>query len=566
MPFLSTERLFSNEHRLLGLMLFFLLFALNIGDDGNLSRSLLTVHFGLFLLWQPVISQKASFSTLNLVVLIAFILIFIVLFNPWLAAFWMLLLLSLLTGRIFARGLGRAAYGLAVIILFMQLTLATTPELFHLTGMPGSIRTSFNSLLLALAFLLVLTPSSTRHSNHVDFIRGFMVVILTLFLCMGTVLVTYTTRQPYLQSLASTIMVAALFLSALAVLWAPRAGFAGLARLWEKYLLNIGGPFEQWFSKLAALEANANIKPDDFLQNSINFLLDRHWISGFEWQTQYGSHKQGERSQHMVSYTNNAVELKLYAHNPIGPALLLHTRLMLSVITFYYNAKLQEQQLIKQAHLRAIYETGSKLTHDIKNILQSAQTLTQVVQDEQHRTDDVARLIRKQLPLLTQRLRSTLEKLSAPRDIKSSKSNLSQWWQQLKDRYIGREISFSENIEHDCAIAYEVFDSVLENLLQNAREKRINEPDTEITVHLESKHEAAVDRVRITVTDTGSAIPGEVCRQLFHDALQSESGFGIGLYQSHQQAARIGYRLAVSENRPGHVCFVLESQFEDLKP
>ena len=424
-------------------MLFCLLFALFLGGESNLARSFLTVHFGLFLLWQPVVSQKVSFSTLNLIFLVSFILVFIVLFNLWLATFWMLLLLSLLTGRIFARGLGRAVYGLAVVILFVELTLVVTPELFHLASMPASIKISFNSLLLALSFLLVLTPSSTRYSSHVDFIRGFMVVVLTLFLCMGSVLATYTTQQPYLYALAWTILGAALFLSALAVLWAPRAGFAGLARLWEKYILNIGGPFEQWLSKLAVLEANANIKPDDFLQASVNFLLERHWISGFEWKTAQGSHRQGETSPHMVSYADTAVELKLYAHNPIGPALMLHTKLMLSVITFYYSAKLQEQQLIKQAHLRAIYETGSKLTHDIKNILQSAQTLTQVVQDEQHRTEDVAQLIRKQLPLLTQRLRSTLEKLSAPRDIKSSSCDIKLWWQQLNDRYIGRDIIFS---------------------------------------------------------------------------------------------------------------------------
>ena len=41
--------------------------------------------------------------------LVGFILSFIIWFNLWISTFWMLLLLSLLTGRIFARGLGRAA-------------------------------------------------------------------------------------------------------------------------------------------------------------------------------------------------------------------------------------------------------------------------------------------------------------------------------------------------------------------------------------------------------------------------------------------------------------------------
>ena len=540
-------------------MLFCLLFALFLGSDSNLSRSFLTIHFGLFLLWQPVVSQKTSFSTLNLVILLGFILVFIVLFNLWLATFWMLLLLSLLTGRIFARGLGRAVYGIAVIVLFMHLTLIVTPEMFRLASLPASIKTSFSILLMVISLLLVLTPSTTRHSMHVDFIRGFMVVVLTLFLCMGSVLATYMTQQPYLQSLAGTILVAAAFLFALAILWAPRAGFAGLAQLWEKYLLNIGGPFEQWLAKLSALETNTNIKPDDFLESSIDFLLDRHWIAGIEWETQHAKHHKGEFSNHTVAYTDKTLSMRLHAYSPIGPALLLHSKLLLSVITFYYNAKLQEQQLIKQAHLRAIYETGSKLTHDIKNILQSTQTLTQVMQDKQHRTEDVAQLLRKQLPLLTQRLKSTLDKLGTPRTTETTSTSANEWWQQFKNRYAGREISFSEVFEHDCHIPQETFDSIVENLLQNAREKRINEPEITISVSMNCGLSEGIPVVTLKVCDSGSAISDDIKQQLFHELLQSESGFGIGLYQSCQQAERNGYSLSLAENEPGRVCFTLET-------
>jgi hypothetical protein len=248
MSLLSAKRLSDYEYQLMGLMLFCLLAASALGSDSNLSRSLLITHFGLFLLWQPILKQEQSFSTLNIVFLIGFILIFIIWFNLWISAFWMLLLLSLLTGRIFARGLGRAAYGLAVIILFLELILIITPTLFNLTGLTNPLRAGVIIILMGLTLLLVLTPSRKVHSAHIDFIRGFLVVVLTLFLCMGTVLVTYSTGTPYIQSLASTIMIAALFLFAMAVLWVPRAGFSGLAQLWEKYLLNIGGPFEQWYN------------------------------------------------------------------------------------------------------------------------------------------------------------------------------------------------------------------------------------------------------------------------------------------------------------------------------
>ncbi|MCK5262391.1 MAG: hypothetical protein KAJ92_01845, partial [Gammaproteobacteria bacterium] len=272
MPLLSAKRLSNFEHQLLGLMLFSLLMAIFIGPENNLSYSFLITHFGLFLLWQPILKQEHSFNWLNLAILAGFIFSFIVWFNLWLSVFWMLLLLSLLTGRIFARGIGRAAYGLAVIILFLELVLIINPSLFGLPALSKPLKTITELTLLGLPLLLVFIPSRKIQASHIDFIRGFSVVILTLFLCMGSVLTTFSSTTPYLQSLVITILIAALFLLASAVLWSPRAGFSGFAQLWEKYLLNIGGPFEEWISRLAAIEANPDINPDHFLQSSIQHL------------------------------------------------------------------------------------------------------------------------------------------------------------------------------------------------------------------------------------------------------------------------------------------------------
>ena len=37
----------------------------------------------------------------------------------------------------------------------------------------------------------------------------------------------------------------------------------------------------------------------------------------------------------------------------------------------FYIAKIREKTLTQQTHLKAIYETGARITHDIKNLLQS---------------------------------------------------------------------------------------------------------------------------------------------------------------------------------------------------
>jgi hypothetical protein len=40
--------------------------------------------------------------------------------------------------------------------------------------------------------------------------------------------------------------------------------------------------------------------------------------------------------------------------------------------------------------------------------------------------------------------------------------------------------------------------------------------------------------------------------------MQEADGMGIGLYQAYGQAVRAGYRLRLSSNETGRVCFTLE--------
>jgi hypothetical protein len=373
---------------------------------------------------------------------------------------------------------------------------------------------------------------------------------------MGSVLMTYSTGTPYLQSLAITVMIAALFLFAMAVLWVPRAGFSGLAQLWEKYLLNIGGPFEQWISRLAAIEANASVQPEQFLDTSIEHLMNRHWICGVHWKSKKEESLSGIECGNHVSFNDDKLEITLYTYNPIGPALLLHSKLLLSVLSFYYRAKIQEQQLIKQAHLRAIYETGSKLTHDVKNILQSTQTMTQIILDKDTRVEDTREILKQQLPLLTQRLKTTLEKLAAPTNDELTTGALSNWWDQLKVRYNGRNIEFVEDINADPEIVTDVYDSIVENLLENARSKRILQPDIDITVQMQCNEES----LQLRVSDSGAAIDQAITSSMFNEPLDSEDGFGIGLYQSCQQAKNLNLRLELEENAEGQVSFLLTTK------
>jgi len=553
----NKQFLLNNEHRLLGLMLFSLLAASHIGDNDTITQSFLIIHFGLFLLWQPVIKQQSSFSTKQIIILFILIFGFIYWFNPWLNAFWALLLLTLLTGRIFARGLARVAYGLAVIVLFLEFVLITTPELFHLAAISSTLQSPFGTVLLALPLVLLFIPATSSASNQVDFIRGFLIVLLVIFLCMSSVLISLTVQQPYIESLAISVIVLSLFLLLTSFLWAPRAGFTGLAQLLETYVLNIGGPFEEWFSHISTLEANTGLRPENFLSASLRYLMQQHWISGVSWQT--GSEKgvEGEVSSHQVNINDEKLTLIIHAYSPVGPSLLLHSKLLLSVLTFYYRAKLQEQLLLKQAHMQAIYETGSKLTHDVKNILQSTNTMTQIINDNDAQMQEKIDVLKKQMPILTQRLNTTLKKLRDPANtdsaIQTSSGSLLHWWNQLQMRYTGRHIKFSTEVENDMEIPVDILTTVMENLLDNARSKRIREPDLKIFVTLSTKEK----HLHLSVMDTGSAIDDEIAQQLFKEVVSSQDGFGIGLYQSYELAKNHGFTLTVADNTSGNVTFTL---------
>jgi len=63
--------------------------------------------------------------------------------------------------------------------------------------------------------------------------------------------------------------------------------------------------------------------------------------------------------------------------------------------------------------------------------------------------------------------------------------------------------------------------------------------------------------LRLSVCDTGTPVPPAVAASLFREPVDSKSGLGIGLFQAARQAEGLGYRLALTRNEPGAVCFEL---------
>jgi sensor histidine kinase regulating citrate/malate metabolism len=105
-------------------------------------------------------------------------------------------------------------------------------------------------------------------------------------------------------------------------------------------------------------------------------------------------------------------------------------------------------------------------------------------------------------------------------------------------------------------IPLDLFDSVAENLIENALQKRQYARDIDIEVGLESGHAGVVLRV----CDSGSAVSERDAERLFSEPSESGQGLGVGLYQAAQLARQLNYTLRLEENRDGRVCFALSSR------
>jgi signal transduction histidine kinase len=97
-----------------------------------------------------------------------------------------------------------------------------------------------------------------------------------------------------------------------------------------------------------------------------------------------------------------------------------------------------------------------------------------------------------------------------------------------------------------------LFDGVADNLLQNAIAKRAQGGSVRVRVGLDCGRGP-----ELRVCDSGRAMAADVAAAVLRAPVRSDSGLGIGLYQSAKHAEECGYALTLAENRDGEVCFLL---------
>ncbi len=545
------------------MMLIVLNLALRADFGRALSASLMTAHLGLFFLWQPIWQTDQRLDRWSSSLIVVLTAAFVTALDWWLLFGWMILLIGIVAGRSFSTRQERLAYMITLTFLISVLLIECVPMIFEIGKLNNAVLYSFRLAWTALPLLLFLFPTSStaqRETFPIDFFRGITIALMTALLALSSVLMTYELHVEYPVALVVSLLILSSFLVLISWLITPGTG-SGLGALWEKSVLNIGTPFESWLSSLAQL-ARRRQQPQEFLDAALEELCEIPWIQGAEWRANDQRGGVPGTAEFSTLLTTDALEVKLFTERQVGPSLLIHCRLLIQVLGHFYSAKIRETEQASQAHLQAVHETGARLTHDIKNLLQSLKTTTAAILEDtdssdRQREQQRQSLLRRQLPQITQRLQLALDKLQLPAPQESERGAITSWWDQLVARHDSENIEFLADIHNgELALPWDCFDSVVENLLDNARNKAKTNVPIQIKVGLYENE----GKVVLSVVDNGEAIEASLASQLLSQPVSSDDGFGIGLYQSAQQAEVNGYRLVLSENLDGAVRFTLTNR------
>lgn len=548
-------------------LLAFLLAALYLvlwqGPETLFGKTLFVVHLGLFMLWQPFVHAQRRLSATSLLGVVGVVMTASLFLNGWLLSVWIMILAGIVGGKVLLFGArsSRLYFMLALAFLLLALLLMAAPLALSIVRLPESIgRLAYVCLPLILMAMLALPWSEEEDPTHevVDFIYSLFVFLLLAVLMLGSLAAMLMFGTGYVEALLEALLVTGAVLLVLGWAWNPQAGFAGLGHLFSRYMMSIGLPIEQWLQALADLSARED-DPERFLADACRDMAWRlPWVRGGQWTAAGNEGFFGVAAGARTEFKQDGMTLALYTSHPLSPTLIWHFNLLARLLAEFHADKRRALALKQLSYMQAIHETGARLTHDVKNLLQSLNALCSAGSEPgADATPEYQALLRRQLPAISNRLAETLKKLNAPHSVAPAQwVCAAQWWHELQQRTTALGwVHYSGAAESIAAgeLPADVFSAVADNLIRNVAVKRLREPSLRVEIELARK-EAGFE---LTVRDNGSALEGELAAALFSGPVPSASGYGTGLHHAAGYAQTAGFRLQLAENRPGRVCFRL---------
>ncbi len=524
--------------------------------DKFIHFSMMFVLYGLFFMWQPLWGKDTKINTTPSFVVIILLLTFSYYFQNESLILFSLIVSGLLGSRLFSQNTSRAFDLLAMSILVTEMAIGIIPDTFAQIELPVQFTSLIQTLLLIpiLGFFFAPSPDRAQQPrSQIDFMHGLLTATLIFLALLGGIVINILYGVDYLDGLLLTVFIVSTLSIGISWFWNPGVGYSGLGVLWNRYAMTIGGPFETWINTLTTLIEESYISASEFLQAACEHLIENDWLNGIQWQFKGFTIASGSRNGAVFHHKlTEQILVTIYFKSDPGKALQQHTILLIRMAYQFYLAKLNQDKMRAQEHFETIHHTGARLTHDIKNILQSIKTSIDIVQatpeDKQQKSN---KLLRQNLDQISRRLESTLDKLKSPEISTSIKIiSLDEWVRRFISEHAYPWLTVNQDISLNQAVPCELFDSVISNLISNTQNKKnVSQVIIDITANSEM--------IVITICDDGEQMNPDLEKNLFIKPISSGEGMGIGLYQSAIMARSFNFELELANNEEGKVCFSL---------
>ncbi len=530
-------------------------------DDLHLQFSLTFILYGLFLLWQPLWSKQEKINRAPVIFIALIFLSLAYTFPNESLVFFGLMLSGLIGSRLLSQTSFRSFDLLALLIIILEMAVGLIPDTFAQIQLPALFTEYMQTIILVPVLLFYFAPNpdhQTQGRSQVDLMHGLLAATLLFIVLLGGIVINQLYGVDYIDGLLLTVFIVSTLTIGISWFWNPGVGYSGIGVLWNRYAMTIGGPFETWINTLTTLIEEPYLTPNQYLEAACEHLVDNDWLNSIEWHFEnfkisVGS-KKGTRLEHKL---DKSLKVVIYFKAVPGAALEQHTILLIRMAYQFYLAKSNQEKMRAQEHFATIHHTGARLTHDIKNILQSIKTSIDIL-DREQASQGSQKLLQANLNQIGERLESTLNKLRAPKlNTQVNLVDCEKWINRIDEQHnANSSMRFHADIENNIPLPLDLFDSVADNLINNALKKGS-------TIQIDVRLLSSKDIVVLSVCDDGEAITPEIEKSLFAQPVSSGSGMGIGLYQSAIMAHAFNYQLELSQNERGRVCFNLFQQLSE---
>ena len=511
-------------------------------------------HFIVVLVFICIQEQQSGFQITQRILSLLAIWAICSIWN-WSSLFWLCFVSGVFFSELLLTNLmfRRVSCLLSILMFGALIFFVKLPQLLMPTLEASLYRNQAFTVIVALFLSAAITQllsahqdSSVEHDNRRDFLAIiFFGLLMTLFALLIAAIINVQATT-YQEATWLVLLGGVGIVLTVTALWMPISN-QSLGVAFARHLVSTGTPLDEWVSELAQIARTEGNQLSFMKKAMINF-IKRTQASGVTWEIE-GDHsgEEGEtKGFKKTKFEYPPLTICLFFRRSPPKIIWLNYYIMVRIMSEFYLSKRREMRYSADRIQRSIHETGSRLTHDIKNILHTMKGICTLSKDLGKSDHQKLEVLNQQLPTLAKKLENTLAGLLQSKNTQinsEGKTSALVWWGDATEHhYSHKEIEFHLDpkiLEADTLIPH-LFDQALENFLHNAFQKAIefNNEDTKIIVHLQKIKES----IALSVTDNGDPVPEKLLPLLFKSIVSSSNGLGIGLYHLSIEAIERKYR------------------------